>query len=99
MTPDFRKSLNIEDVLPKEVIVAYAMNGEPLPYLNGFPLRLVVPGWYASYWIKALSDIEVLNVTVDQELLDGSKPIVFLPTHVDVPNLEKNQARQFRSIK
>ena len=66
VTPDFRKSLNIQDVLRKEVIVAYAMNDNPLPYLNGYPLRLVVPGWYASYWIKALNDIEVLNA-VDEE--------------------------------
>jgi hypothetical protein len=40
---------------------AYAMNGEELPLVNGFPLRLVVPGWYATYWVKMLSDIEVLN--------------------------------------
>jgi hypothetical protein len=37
------------------------MNGEQLPLLNGFPLRLVVPGWYSTYWIKMLSDIEVLD--------------------------------------
>jgi hypothetical protein len=37
------------------------MNGEQLPLLNGFPLRLVVPGWYATYWVKAIGDIEVLN--------------------------------------
>ena len=62
-TPDFRKSLNIENAMSEHVLVAYAMNGEPLPHLNGFPLRLVVPGWYATYWIKMLSDIEVLNET------------------------------------
>jgi hypothetical protein len=37
------------------------MNGEQLPLLNGFPLRLVVPGWYSTYWVKMLSDIEVLD--------------------------------------
>lgn len=42
-------------------MLAYAMNGAPLPLLNGFPLRLVVPGWYATYWIKMLNDIEVLD--------------------------------------
>ena len=41
-------------------MIAYAMNGEQLPLLNGFPLRLVVPGWYATYWVKMLNDIEVL---------------------------------------
>ena len=66
VTPDFRKSIDVHEVLRKEVIVAYAMNGEPLPYLNGYPLRLVVPGWYATYWVKALNEIEVLSST-DQE--------------------------------
>jgi DMSO/TMAO reductase YedYZ molybdopterin-dependent catalytic subunit len=42
-------------------MIAYAMNGEQLPLLNGFPLRLVVPGWYSTYWVKMLSDIEVLD--------------------------------------
>ncbi len=42
-------------------MIAYAMNGEQLPLVNGFPLRLVVPGWYATYWVKMLNDIEVLN--------------------------------------
>lgn len=42
-------------------MIAYAMNGEQLPLLNGFPLRLVVPGWYATYWVKMLNDIEVLD--------------------------------------
>ena len=60
-TPDFLKSLSLDDASADSVLVAYAMNGEPLPFLNGFPLRLVVPGWYATYWVKALNDIEVLN--------------------------------------
>lgn len=60
-TPDFMKSLDIDHALNEDVLVAYAMNGEPLPLLNGYPLRLVVPGWYATYWVKMLSDIEVIN--------------------------------------
>ncbi len=60
-TPDFRKSLNLDDAIQKEVMVAHSMNGETLPMLNGFPLRLVVPGWFATYWVKMLNDIEVLN--------------------------------------
>ena len=61
VTPDFRKSLAVETALEENVLVAYAMNGEPLPLLNGFPLRLVVPGWYATYWVKMLNDVEVLQ--------------------------------------
>src|SRR5690606_22599964 len=60
-TADFRKSLALDDALQEEVLVAYSMNGEALPMLNGYPLRLVAPGWYATYWVKMLNDIEVLN--------------------------------------
>lgn len=60
-TPDFRKSLPVETALEENVLIAYAMNGESLPLLNGFPLRLVVPGWYATYWVKMLNDMEVLT--------------------------------------
>ena len=59
--PTFMKSLAIDHARNGEVMVAYAMNGQQLPLLNGFPLRLVVPGWYATYWIKMLSDIEILS--------------------------------------
>jgi DMSO/TMAO reductase YedYZ molybdopterin-dependent catalytic subunit len=59
--PDFMKSLSLDHARDGEVMIAYAMNGEQLPLLNGFPLRLVVPGWYATYWVKMLNDIEVLD--------------------------------------
>jgi DMSO/TMAO reductase YedYZ molybdopterin-dependent catalytic subunit len=60
-TPDFMKSLDVDHARDGEVMIAYAMNGALLPLLNGFPLRLVVPGWYATYWVKMLNDIEVLD--------------------------------------
>ena len=59
-TPDFVKSLAVDHANEPDVLVAYEMNGEPLPMLNGFPVRLVVPGWYATYWVKALAEITVL---------------------------------------
>ncbi|GJD67027.1 Protein-methionine-sulfoxide reductase catalytic subunit MsrP [Methylobacterium frigidaeris] len=64
--PDFKKSLDLDHARGGEVMLAYAMNGEQLPLLNGFPLRLVVPGWYSTYWVKMLSDIEVLDRPDDQ---------------------------------
>jgi DMSO/TMAO reductase YedYZ molybdopterin-dependent catalytic subunit len=60
-TPLFKKSLDMNHASDATVMVAYGMNGKPLPVLNGFPLRLVVPGWYATYWVKALNRIEVLD--------------------------------------
>jgi DMSO/TMAO reductase YedYZ molybdopterin-dependent catalytic subunit len=59
--PKFVKSLSFDHANDGEVMVAYAMNDAPLPMLNGYPLRLVVPGWFATYWVKSLSQINVLN--------------------------------------
>ena len=59
-TPNFVKALSVDHARGGEVMVAYEMNGGDLPMLNGFPLRLVVPGWYATYWVKALTQIQVL---------------------------------------
>lgn len=60
-TPDFIKSIDMDLALSEDVIVAYSMNGEALPLLNGYPVRLVVPGWFATYWVKMLDDIEVIG--------------------------------------
>lgn len=59
-TPDFMKSLDLGVATGDDILVAYEMNGKPLPLLNGFPVRLVVPGWFATYWVKMLDDIEIL---------------------------------------
>lgn len=60
-TPDFAKALDMDHALDGEVMLAYAMNGQDLPFLNGFPLRLVVPGYYGTYWVKHLNEIDVLD--------------------------------------
>ena len=57
----FLKSLDLSNPVLSECLVAYSMNGEPLPLLNGFPVRLVVPGYFATYWVKALAHIRVLE--------------------------------------
>jgi DMSO/TMAO reductase YedYZ molybdopterin-dependent catalytic subunit len=56
----FLKSLDLSNPVIDECVVAYLMNGEPLPMLNGFPVRLVVPGYFATYWTKCLTWIRVL---------------------------------------
>jgi len=57
----FLKSLDLDNPVIDQCLVAYAMNGEPLPVLNGFPVRLVVPGYFATYWVKSLAFIRVLD--------------------------------------
>lgn len=64
--PWFEKSLAIDHARDGEVMIAFRMNGTALPMLNGFPLRLVVPGWYSTYWVKALDRIEVLTAPDDR---------------------------------
>ncbi|HJV24578.1 MAG TPA: molybdopterin-dependent oxidoreductase [Aromatoleum sp.] len=63
--PDFIKALHIDHALDGEVMLAWAMNGEDLPMLNGYPVRLIVPGHYGTYWVKHLSDIRVLDTPFD----------------------------------
>ncbi|MDE2275395.1 MAG: molybdopterin-dependent oxidoreductase [Burkholderiales bacterium] len=58
---DLVKALDIGHAMDGEVMIAYEMNGTELPYLNGFPVRLVVPGYYGTYWVKHLSEIEVID--------------------------------------
>jgi DMSO/TMAO reductase YedYZ molybdopterin-dependent catalytic subunit len=57
--PAYRKSIPMDKALDANTIVAVAMNGAPLPQLNGYPARLVVPGWTSTYWMKHLTSIEV----------------------------------------
>jgi DMSO/TMAO reductase YedYZ molybdopterin-dependent catalytic subunit len=60
-TPDFRKSIPVWKALEESTLVAYEMNGAPLPHWNGFPARIVVPGWTATYWMKQVVSIRVLT--------------------------------------
>ncbi len=85
-TPDFKKSLDIDVARGEDVIVAYEMNGKPFPLLNGFPVRLVVPGWYSTYWVKMLSDITVLDRVDDQFWMKTAYRIPDTPKHSVAPS-------------
>jgi len=58
-TPDFVKSLPVWKAIDESTLIAYEMNGAPLPHFNGFPARLIVPGWTGTYWMKHLISINV----------------------------------------
>lgn len=64
-TPDFAKALDLDHARDGEVMLAYGMNDADLPVLNGFPLRLVVPGYYGTYWVKHLNEITVIDTVFD----------------------------------
>jgi DMSO/TMAO reductase YedYZ molybdopterin-dependent catalytic subunit len=61
MTQNFARSLSLVDAMNPDNLLCYAMNGEPLPEANGFPLRLIAPGWYGVANVKWLQRIEVWN--------------------------------------
>jgi DMSO/TMAO reductase YedYZ molybdopterin-dependent catalytic subunit len=58
-TPDFIKSVPAWRALDENTMIAFEMNGAPLPHWNGFPARLIVPGWTGTYWMKHLTAIDV----------------------------------------
>ena len=64
-TPDFRKALDIDHALNGEPLLAWQMNGKDLPLLNGYPVKLIVPGYFGTYWVKHLSEIEVIDHVFD----------------------------------
>ena len=93
--PAFVKALAAEHAMDGEPMVAYAMNGQALPMLNGFPLRLVVPGWFATYWVKALNDITVLNAKFSGFWMDKAYRI---PKAVDAQELPDHLATETTPI-
>ena len=58
-TPQFQKSLPVERALDDSTLIAFEMNGAPLPRWNGAPARLVVPGWTGTYWMKHLTELRI----------------------------------------
>lgn len=60
-TSDFRKTLEIDHALHPDVLLAWSMNGQDIPFLNGYPIKLIVPGYFGTYWVKHLAQIEVMD--------------------------------------
>lgn len=60
-TPDFIKSVPVWKAIDENTLIAFEMNGAPLPHWNGFPARIIVPGWTGTYWMKHVVDIQVLT--------------------------------------
>ena len=59
--PDFQRTVELKKAVDPDTMLAYEMNGAPLPIQHGFPLRLIVPGWAGDSWVKWLQHIEVID--------------------------------------
>jgi DMSO/TMAO reductase YedYZ molybdopterin-dependent catalytic subunit len=64
-TPDFVKSLPLAKAMDENTLLAYEMNGESLPHFNGAPVRVIVPGWVGTYWVKHVVDIRFSDKPFD----------------------------------
>ncbi len=64
-TPEFIKAIDIDQAQNGDAIIAWSMNGKDIPFLNGYPIKLIVPGYFGTYWVKHLNDIEVLDHVFD----------------------------------
>jgi DMSO/TMAO reductase YedYZ molybdopterin-dependent catalytic subunit len=64
-TPDFIKSIPRWKALEDTTLIAYEMNGAPLPHWNGFPARIIVPGWTGTYWVKHVTSIDAVTKPFD----------------------------------
>jgi len=84
--PPFVKSLDVTHAMDGEIMVAYELNGEPIPMLNGYPLKLVVPGWYATYWVGALNNINVLSDTFHGFWMDKAYQVAKNPALNESPD-------------
>lgn len=76
--PSFARELELHEI-KDDILIAYEMNGEELPFLNGYPLRLIIPGSYADSWVKMLE-----TITVTQEY----KELFFMDTAYRIPDNE-----------
>jgi len=84
-TPNFVRELELTE-LDDHVIVAYQMNDEDLPYLNGFPLRLVLPGYYSDSWVKMLDQITVTDKYKSLFFMDEAYRIADNKTEGETPD-------------
>jgi DMSO/TMAO reductase YedYZ molybdopterin-dependent catalytic subunit len=88
-TPDFIRSLPMKKSLDPATLLALKMNGEPLSPLHGFPLRLIVPGWDGTSWVKWVN-----YLSVDQKPNTGfyMNPGYRFPKHPGPPGIPVDPA-------
>ena len=88
-TPDFIRSLPMSKALHPGTLLALKMNGAVLPELHGFPLRLIVPGWDGTSWVKWVTDISIENEANGGFFMN---PAYRFPAHAVTPGGSANPA-------
>jgi len=88
-TPDFIRSLPMRKAIDPSTLLALDMNGAPLPDLHGFPLRLIVPGWDGTSWVKWVNSLSVAN---EQDTGFFMNPAYRYPKHPGAPGLPVDRA-------
>lgn len=88
-TPDFIRSLPMRKAVDPPTLLALKMNGEPLPDLHGFPLRLIVPGWDGTSWVKWVNSLVVASEADHGFFMD---PAYRFPKHPVAPGTAANRA-------
>jgi len=96
-TSNFVREMKLED-LNDNVILAYEMNGEDLPYLNGYPLRLILPGNYSDSWIKMISNITVSNKKNDLFFMDKAYRIPDNDCECDTPDKKAEKTKPIEKM-
>jgi DMSO/TMAO reductase YedYZ molybdopterin-dependent catalytic subunit len=88
-TPDFIRSLPMRKAIDPNTLLAMNMNGERLPDLHGFPLRLIVPGWDGTSWVKWVNSLSVTN---DEDQGFFMNPAYRYPKHPGPPGQPVDRA-------
>ena len=86
---DYARSLSLDEALGEDVLLAYEMNGEPLLPQHGFPVRLIVPGWYGMAHVKWLSAITAIDGEFDGYQQTGTYRIMRDADDKDGPPVER----------
>jgi len=96
-TANFIREMKLED-LNENIILAYEMNGEDLPYLNGYPLRLVIPGNYSDSWIKMISNITVTSKNNDLFFMNKAYRIPDNECECDTPDKKEEKTKPIEKM-
>ena len=88
-TPDFIRSMRMAKALDPATLLALKMNGEPIPDLHGFPVRLVVPGWDGTSWVKWVTTLSVADEPDHGFFMN---PAYRFPKHAVAPGMAADPA-------